>query len=195
MDFAAIIASNGKALMEAPLLFAAAILAGYALARLHYARQIETLREQMNLWKDRFDGASADQVKARLDALEAALRGRRLTQEQSDLIATIAKHPGGDFVAIYVHEVLGSPDAARYAKDLRVAFKKAGWRVSGSSLVTSASPSKSGLRVEVQRREKQLPGEEVVLAALRAAKVPCDVSWTDENIGAIYMIVGPTGDD
>lgn len=190
MDFAQIVASNLNALMEAPLLFIGALVAGYALARLHYTRQIETLREQAKLWKDRFSGASADEVRARLDALELAQRGKRLTEEQKSTIARVAKHPGGDMVALYVNELING-DAPKFARDLRSAFTAAGWRVGPGDHMIGRVSARYGLVVILDDIEAQSPPEAGVLAGLRAANVPFILQQNPpgQKRGAVMLLV------
>lgn len=174
MDLAQIIAANWAALMEAPVLFLAAVLGGYVMARLHYNRQIETLRDQANLWKDRFDGASADQVKARLDALETAVRGRRLSRDQISKIAIAAAYSGAVERLMVIHCLNGCQDAPRYGGDLERAFTEAGWRVNLHNLISgNVQPgAPSGLALSVKSLAMPSDLDTAAMNALRAASVP-----------------------
>lgn len=189
---------------EAPVTFtvlvAAAALAIYALARAWYAREIANLNSTIKLreaeianWKLKTEGETPDDVRARLNKLEMAQRGRRLSDGQREIIRRMADTGGGDLVALYIHELVGAPDAARYARDLRGAFEAAGWRVGGSSLVSSIH-SRTGLLVTFDLRERRLPGENNVLASLRQAGIPFEVMEAGHN-GAISMTVSTPEDD
>jgi hypothetical protein len=150
----------------------------------HHSQEKANLRSSAALWKERaeayankLEGQTPEEVRARLDALEAAIKGRRLSKEQIDAIAKEAKHPGGDLVAIYINSLMGCGDGSRYASDLKRAFTAAGWRAEWYNLISGdARSSKSGLLVKIPNPETPSVGEEAILAGLRCANVVFDVS-------------------
>jgi hypothetical protein len=85
---------------------------------------------QLNDYKDKLSGASPDQAKARIEALETQvqqLAPRSLNEVQSSSISAVAARMGAH--RIYVGSDMACPDGNRFARQLGHAFQNAGWSV------------------------------------------------------------------
>lgn len=130
--------------------------------------------DQIANYKDQLSGATPEEARARIDQLEARVRGRRLTLEQKEKIAAAAAAQKGqcDFQA-----VLGCIDGVRFAYDLSNAFDAAGWATTYGSTIDDF-PIKGGLAVLVENPNNLSPQEQSVISAMRAAALDFEiVGW------------------
>lgn len=123
-------------------------------------------------YKAKLSGATPDEAKARLDALQAQLdllKPRQLTPEQIEEIGlAVSRHPS----SIYFMSDISSPDAIPYREQFVEPFEKANWKVSVGQIGAPPARAPSGLGVFVN--DPVTAEQTAVLHAFRAASVECD---------------------
>lgn len=145
---------------------------------------IETLNSQINIYKDKLNGQSPDEVRSRIEYLEtklAQLEPRRLTLAQRQSIIANARPPAGLTYSLEIAEEGPCIDCNRYAADLASALKEnGGWEIRQPTIMIGIgvkSPKGIALKVPDPAR---LPDAGAVLAAtLRAANIPFDILPND----------------
>ena len=149
------------------------------IANWYYAGQIASKNSLIDLQKGRLDdfkeklnGASPDEAKTRMKALQAevdALKPRRLSPEQRQTLHTIlSRQPS----TMKILSDAACSDCQPYARALAGAFRESGWQARDAMLMGSTSyPSDGGLAVYVSDRASPLPAETLMIEALTAAGV------------------------
>ena len=146
-------------ILQAPATFAMAlaILGGLIWGAMSwsYSSQIANLQSRLSLkddqiadYKTKLEGATPDEAKRRLDALELqvkALSPRRLTEEQKGKIGQSLK---GSLGSIQIIQDMGAPDAKAYTADLALAFQAAGWAVALPAVLGLGNPPPSGVALQ-----------------------------------------------
>jgi len=173
-------------ILQAPATFAIAlaILCGIIWGAMSwsYSSQIANLQSRLSLrddqiadYKTKLEGATPDEAKKRLDALELqvkALSPRRLTEEQKGKIVESLKGVSG---TIEIVQDLGAPDAKAYTGDLALAFHAAGWVVNLPAVLGPGSPPPNGVGLRVTNPAALQPIELAVKRALEAAAIAFDI--------------------
>lgn len=197
MDFDQAAQTIGRQFMtawNAPVPFLAAMAAGWFVLRWYLKGQYETrisnaestiaLRNaQLQDYKDKLSGATPDEAKARMDALEsrldhmgpqiAALAPRRVGPEQRQMIVTALDAFRG--CAIVIAADGASPDASQLSKGLTAAFNSAAWHVQSAMVMGIANPPPSGVGFLVENPSHLTPQQNSVVEALRAAGLDFDL--------------------
>lgn len=197
MDFAAIAKSISEQVVtvwHAPVPFLAAFIASWLVMRAFIRGQFETrlsniqstldLRNaQLQDYKDKLSGATPEEAKARMNALEArideivprleALGPRRVTVEQRQAMAPILDQCRGAHVSIASDAA--SVDAAQMVKGLLAAFNSAGWVVSTPTVLGLGNPPPSGIALRAENLAQLRPEERCVADALRTAGLEYDL--------------------
>lgn len=128
--------------------------------------------EEIADYKNKLSGATPDEAKARLDALESAvlaLSPRRLSEQQN---AAIKSALGATRGVIELQLEMSVADVRRYGADFERVFREAGWQVLTSQLLgLGAGQPPSGLALKVGSIQSLTPLEQAVLTALRGASV------------------------
>jgi hypothetical protein len=183
---ASYIVKEWQVIAQAPAVFTLSMTTSGAVvwiaARLYYAGRIESLDHRLKLkddqladYRNKLSGASPDEAKARLDALEnqvRALSPRRLTADQREqLRSRLAQGTG----AVHVVEDMACPDVRKYAGDFAWAFEAAGWLASKSMVMGPGYHPPSGLGVLVPDPNNLTPAQTSVVNALRAAGADFDL--------------------
>jgi hypothetical protein len=172
--------------LQAPLTFAVAaiLVAGIVWAALDwkYSAQISDLQsrlslrdDQINDYKNKLSGATPDEAKNRLDALELqvkALSPRRLTETQKDKIVQSLRGVSGN---ISIAQDMGAPDAKVYTGDLALAFQAAGWAVTLPAVLGVGNPPRTGVGLRVANPAALRPAELATKTALEAAGIAFDI--------------------
>lgn len=134
------------------------IVAGviFGLLRALKAQEIEDLKSRLTLRNDeisdyqrKLNGASPDEAKARLDALEAtvaSLKPRRLSQEARDEISAAVRSSSG---SVLIMRDMAAAEVQGLAADFAGAFQAAGWRTSAGIVGGIGNPPPTGLAIEV----------------------------------------------
>jgi hypothetical protein len=171
----------------APVIFLLSVLlvggAVWWLAGLRYSARIEGLEErnkylgeQLVGYKEKLSGATPDEAKARLDALEAkvlSLGPRRLTaDQQSRLRDALSKNRG----SIRIAHDMAAPNVKAFSDDLIAAFQGAGWSVVPGAFMARMGPlPRSGLILEVVNPASLSQTELGVETALKATGIDFEV--------------------
>lgn len=136
----------------------------------------ELLERQLQEYRDKLSGASPDEAKARLDALEARLDGlspRRLSSDQRNVLSAALDKFSGSPVDIY--QDMGVPDARRLSQDIGAAFNAARWDVTTPSIMGLNSPPISGIAIKVSNSENLTEAQAAIVDAFKKAKLEFDL--------------------
>jgi hypothetical protein len=193
---------------RAPVPFLALAIAIWFLVRWHFSGAYQTrlanaestkelLERQLQEYRDKLSGASPDEAKARLDALESridALGPRRLSSEQRNLISAALDKFAGSYVVIT--QDMAVADARSLSQDIAAAFNAARWKVSTSMVMGLGNPPLSGVAVRVGNPESLSAPQEAIIFALKEAGLEFDIqngrqtsSRLDEPESEVEIIV------
>ena len=143
--------------------------------------EIANLKTQLESYKAKFNGATPEEAKARMDMLEATLKRvvdsiapRRLSDDQSNAISRTVS--GSHFVIDIAAD--SAPDADSFSDFLYRAFEKGGWTASNPS-VAGIFDVPSGLAVVLKNLAAMTPAERKVIEALNAAGLKFDTRAID----------------
>ncbi|WP_155253491.1 hypothetical protein [Bradyrhizobium japonicum] len=148
--------------------------------------EIALLKGQRDDYKDKLNGATPDQAKARVDALEArlaalepkiaAIEPRRLKAEQrAALIARLSPPPNTQPRVAIASEPGG--DSPQFASDFVSAFRSAGpWAIEEGSILGIGDRPPSGIAVRISNPAEPPPEASIVIRALLAAGIKFDVT-------------------
>lgn len=203
-DIATYVAREWRVIAQAPWTFAIALAAlsalAYFAARWRFSARIEHLDERVKLrddqiadYKRKLDGATPDEARARLDALEKLvghLKPRELTASQR---ATLVAHLSRVTGKASLEYTYGDRPSQDYCNLLAAVFREAGWNVSDRHAVMTAWGTPNvGLRLMMPRDVPPTPMQEVVVASLQAAGVAFDYGDTMLPEGLdIRLLTGP----
>lgn len=168
---------------------ALAIFAIYWFLNHTYKTRIEDLKSNLSLkdaqvqsYKDKLDGASPDEAKARIDILEAkfaeigskveALAPRNLNQSQVSQMVEILEPFGGNHVMIV--KDAGSADSTQFSRQLIGAFRNAGWEVADGTAMGIEHPPHSGIWLAAPPISQQSPAQKAVAKALTSIGLKFD---------------------
>ncbi|RWD69526.1 hypothetical protein [Mesorhizobium sp.] len=176
---------NWAAVMAAPWVFVtlAVIIGGggWAIGRFMYGERIETLKtrienrdEKIADYERKLGGASPDEARDKIDALERrlqALEPRSLSQGQIEKIgAILVRHPG----AIDIIKDMGSPQANRLHSQLEKVFGQSGWQVRSPAAMGVTRPN-SGILLTTQSGDQTTENAKCVMDAFSAAGLSFDL--------------------
>lgn len=192
-----------KMLTASPLLSLTLIIVclafGYAGARWRYAGKIETLEERLKLkddtaaeYKRKLDGATPDEAKGRLDALEHLvdhLKPRELTDHQMTVLRQfLASTPG----AVQVGFAMGEPTCQEYAGKIAGLYREAGWRVETVQIMAAWGPSYPGMGIIARPEDISTPMIIGLLDAFNRAGIRIKLTPNPVDAALAYRItVGP----
>ena len=164
-------------LIGAPFTFVLGFSASASLVWLalswRYGGVIETLKariaardDQIAEYKSKLAGATPDQARALIDALEARLRRlepRRINPEVlREMIEILRFHPG----SVYVAQDMQSPDARGLAVALSSVFNSASWEVRSPMVGGPANPPSEGIAVTVRDLNNLSERDRALFAAM-----------------------------
>jgi hypothetical protein len=170
----------------APVIFIMAILIVgatiWAVLRWAYGAQVQNKDAlialqvaQLNDYKDKLSGASPEQAKARIDALETQIKQlapRSLDEVQtSSLVAAVAR-VGAHSIDVMCD--MACSDGKKFAGQLGHAFKNAGWAVRYPMLGGPGNPPYTGLGLLVRDVANLNAVESAVAQGLRGAELQFD---------------------
>lgn len=140
------------------------------------SNQIDSLQGRLALrddeiadYKRQLAGASPDEARARIDALEqeiARLRPRQLSPEQIQAITLAARVAQG---AVSISYDMAYADGQRMAAQMQRAFAAANWRVGGGIVGGPTHLPREGLSVSLRPDNERTAAETALLGALAAA--------------------------
>lgn len=158
------IKSEWQTISQAPGTFLIGIIitggAMYAFVRHQLGDRISALEERIKLkddqlceYRDKLNGASPDEVKARIDGLEGRLQElreefapRSLDQNQKTAIHEKASLAAGQVTVVYD---MACADGSAFATSIQQALKDAGWQVSNGMVGGPSNPPVEGLALRV----------------------------------------------
>lgn len=190
-------------IQQAPLSFAvsgaAVVLATWTFASWLHRNQIGDLKERIGLkddtiadYKRKLDGASPDEAKGRLDALEKMvghLRPRELSNRQAEIIKHhMTGFPGKTVGIGYAN---ADPVCQAYAEALKLFFLDSVWAIQMSSIVSSWGPGFPGLGLIVRPNDGSAEVA-AITTALNEAGIPFvrTENPVDDKL-AFRLVVGP----
>lgn len=180
-----------NAVKSAPVLYIGAIcvVAGIIWLLLSHmkANRIESLEERIRLrddeiadYKRQLDGASPDEAKARIDALEERLNRhaavtspRIVTQAQGEAAIGFLRRCSGSEIMLTRDGTVA--DAAQLSGALQTIFAAAGWKTGWSMSVGLTLPVGKGLWLRVRDPQRLSPAQSVVKDALQAAGLDFEI--------------------
>lgn len=140
---------------------------------------IETLKSQIEGYKNKLNGASPDEAKARIENLEnklAQLEPRRLTGPQRESFIANARSPVGVTFALDILEDGLCPDCNRYAAEIASALAAAGgWNIRQPMGFGIAQKSPKGITLKVPDPARMPDAATVLAVALRAGNMALDI--------------------
>lgn len=178
-----------SAVASAPLLLAVAVLVigavvwgilqvSYRTVLSNKDRHISMLERRVAEYRDVVGGASPDEARRRIEAMEAELKTLRLrlqprhiTPEQRQAIVDRSRLPAGAQPrAVTVISEDNCSDCAAFAAELVAALRDTqAWNVSTTSVATLPERSRAGLAIRVPDRLRPPPDATVLQQALRSA--------------------------
>jgi hypothetical protein len=160
--------------------------------------QLEFADRQIADYKEKLGGASPDQAKARMEALEKEVGSlkqqvkpfvpRRLTDDQRRLITESARPGAGIRPEIRISDESGCPDCSQLAADFERALRDANWEVRNSFVMGPRQRPASGIGLVVQNPASLSAVENLLRTALHQAQIEVDLLQ-----GPATVMVGPPG--
>jgi hypothetical protein len=143
-------------------------------------RHIALLERRVAEYRDAVSGATADDARRRIEAMELELQTlrlrlhpRRLTQEQRQAVIDRSRLPAGAqprSLTVVVEE--NCSDCATFAESLVAALRSSeGWSVNTIAAATPADRSPTGLAIRVTSELRPPPEAVVLQRALRSARL------------------------
>jgi hypothetical protein len=197
-DLLTTLRENWEVIARAPLAFAiwTAALAALCWAVLSHLKsnQIGDLESRLNLrddeiaeYKRKLDGASPDEAKARIDALEQrvedgfkALAPRDLSKEQKQKMIAALDRQRGHHVTV-VQEA-GVSDARLLSRKIADVFLAARWTTSTLTMLGFDDPPPGGIALMVMNPDSLNAPQIAIHEAFRAAGIEIDVKQGLEGI-------------
>ena len=172
---------------QAPLVYIATIAAvAFVIWRIvewHFKTRLENsastvdlLNERLQDYKEKLSGATPDEARARMDALEArieALGPRRISRDQQHKMIPHLDPFKGSGIVISVDGV--SPDAAGLSAGMKAAFGMAGWHITNPTIIGIGSSPKSGIGLTVEDKSNLTAMQQAIVSAFRAANIEFDI--------------------
>ena len=111
----------------------------------------------MKSYKEKLNGASPEEAKPGIDALEARVsrvEPRRLSPEQKKIITENATLPAGASYALSMESDMRCPDCNQYAEEFSDIFSEAHWAISTPMVERPSTKSSKGIAVLFFSRPK-----------------------------------------
>ncbi|TKT79030.1 hypothetical protein [Aquamicrobium sp. LC103] len=148
---------------------------GWASGRFMFSERVQTLKERVDAYREKLDGASPDEARRRLYVLETQVRElspRRLTTEQIDAIArAVSVYPG----EVHIAQDMAAADARTLAAGFAAAFGRAGWQVKMPSVMGIGNPPPSGIALKVVDAGNLDDREKYIRDVLNKAGISFDI--------------------
>jgi hypothetical protein len=186
---------EARAIASAPILAAMVLIAAlvaiwgvlhwsYRAALSNKDSHIAFLERRVAEYRDRLGGATPDEARKRIEALETELKSlrlrlqpRRLTQAQRQAIVDRSRLPAGAKPApVVVTQEAVCSDCRAFADDLVAALNEGGnWQVSATVVQSPDERPRTGLSIRVAEPLRPPPQAARLQAALRSAGLAFDV--------------------
>ena len=177
---------QSQAIAASPAVFTMAVLVTTAIAwlilRWAYSSRIDNLNDLLRLrdgqiddYKQKLSGATPDEARARMTALEAQIEKllpRSISPAQANSI-TAAAASAGKF-RISVIQDMACPDAKKLSGQLAAALAAAGWDVLSGMVMGLGNPPKTGIALIVHFGAP-VAMQDALMRGLKAADIEFDV--------------------
>jgi hypothetical protein len=147
---------------------------------------IETLKTQNESYKEKLNGASPEEAKTRIDALEAKvakLEPRRLYPEKLETVSKLIKTLPPMPYNLSIEADMACADCNQYAADLQSAFPQPPWSVIMPMIAGPSVRSPKGLAILTPDPKNPLPEAAAIASALTAADIPFDLMAGNDELG------------
>jgi hypothetical protein len=149
---------------------------------------IETLKQQNESYKEKLNGATPEEAKARIAALEARVsrvEPRQLSHEQKKTITEKVMLPMSRLrasLALSIESDVRCLDCNQYAEEFSVIFSESHWAIKTPMVERPSTKSPKGIAVLSPDPNNPLPAAGLLISALIAADIPFDLmSGSDLN--------------
>jgi hypothetical protein len=186
------LAGEGRVVLQAPVALLIVCISvfgiAYAIMNWKYTSQIEIYQTRLALkdetianYKEKLNGATPDEAKKRLEALEALVKTispRRLSDDQKKIITKLISNTKG--VISITHDA-GAADAKVFAYDLANIFRSCGWEVRLPMVIGLGYPPPRGVALQIRNESSLTETETIVKTALERALIDFNLQagWTD----------------
>jgi hypothetical protein len=140
--------------------------------------QIQLQDRQLTDYKEKLNGATPSEAKARIDSLEARLsriEPRRLSSEQRNIIASLVDVPYGVNYIISAQSDMPCGDCRQYLENFQDILNAAHWNIVQISLSNATAASPKGIAILTPDTNHPLPEASTLMTALLAAKIDFDL--------------------
>ena len=140
--------------------------------------QIQLQDRQIADYKEKLNGATPSEAKARIDSLEARLcriEPRRLSAEQRNIIASFVTVPSGVNYVISAQSDMACRDCRQYLENFQDILRNAHWNIEQISLSNATAASPKGIAILTPDTGHPLPEASALTTALVAAKIDFDL--------------------
>lgn len=166
----------------APIAFAI-LASGWAVGRFMYSQRIAILKERIEAYKEKLDGASPDEAHAKIERLETRIRDlefdpRKFNDAQSGKITAALKRHGPG--TIIVSRSAGSLECGGVFKQVRYLFAQQGWNVRHWETFDPIE-SLTGLVFFTNTGDDVSPSERAARDALDAAGIAHEIRRREMN--------------
>jgi hypothetical protein len=139
-----------------------------------YNREIKFLDRQLADYREKLKGATPEEAKARIDALEKGLRQiepRRLTDDQRKILIERARVHDRELTIIFE----ASSDCTTYVAAFEATLRGAGWVVYNWQIVNPPRRPRAGIAVQVPDLKNLSKEAGLLWTALQAAQVDVEL--------------------
>jgi hypothetical protein len=136
-------------------------------------------------------GASPEEAKARIDALEAPLariEPRRLSAEQGEIIRSHVRRVQKSNMNISIQSDMSCADCNQYAVDFQSVLEGSNWTTKMPKVMAVSAASPKGIAILTPDISNPLSEAAALIAALTAARIPFDL-----KVGYDFSNVEPAG--
>lgn len=157
----------------------------------NYESRLKLKDEQLSDYKEKLNGATPAEAKARLDTLEQQVKSllpRRLSGEQAQAIKNEIN--SSRFAVAIIHDAAAA-DVKMLAGDFALTFQSSGWAVTTPIAMGLGNAPPSGVAVRVQNPSSLRPAEQAVKRAFENAKIPFDLQGGLSGVPANFQMSNP----
>lgn len=161
--------------------------------------QIASVRRQWDEYKDKLSGASPDEAKAKIEALERRLlmvEPRKLRAEQREAIAGVLRSAAGEAHTVQVAHDAACTDCNGYAAEVGAAIRDApGWVIVNAMAMGPSVQSAKGVAVLVPDLNNPGRTTSLLMRAFSEAGVAFDAlraPWGNDEAGASVLVSART---
>ena len=152
---------------------------------------IESLKQEVESYKDKLSGATPEEAKAKIADLQAKVTDlearldvrltrvepRRLTDDQRHIISTsiAGRESSGDDHGTFLETEMGCTDCSQYAAGFSASLNDAHWKIVSGGFFGGSSTSPKGVTIFTLDPANPSPEAKALADAFTAAKIPFDL--------------------